>query len=54
MMEGYKVYKLSWSPKNGEATHTRTFGSKEERDSFCARIAYDAKSISMWENNYTR
>lgn len=53
IMKTYTIYSLSWSPKSGEATYTRTFDSKEARDSFRARIAYYAKSISMWESTRT-
>lgn len=52
-MKAYTIYSLSWSPKSGEATYTRTFHSKEARDSFRARVAYDAKSISTWESTHT-
>lgn len=54
MKNTYTVYKLSWSPKSGEATYTRSFDSDEERASFRARIAYDAKSVYMWENIYEK
>ena len=52
-MKTYTICSLSWSPKSGEATYTQTFDSKEARDRFCARVAYDAKSISMWESTHT-
>lgn len=52
-MKAYTIYSLSWSPKNGEATYTRTFASKDARDSFSARIASAANSVSSWENTCT-
>ncbi len=52
-MKTYTIYSLSWSPKNGESTYTRTFDSKEARDSFRARIASAANSVSSWENTYS-
>ena len=52
-MKTYTIYCLSWSPKSGEATYTRMFDSKDARDSFSARIASAANSVSSWENTYT-
>ena len=43
------MYYVSWSPKDGESTFTRCFGSEEERDRFLVLIGAQ-KHVSTWEN----
>ena len=41
------MYKVSWSPWQGEATYTNVFQTEAERDQFISRIK--ARSVQTWE-----
>lgn len=47
-MKTFTAYYVSWSPRIGEATYTRSFDTAEERDKFATWI--DAKSVQTWES----
>ena len=41
-------YYVSWSPKSGEATYSRCFSDKDERDKFANGLY--AKSVHIWDS----
>ena len=43
-------YYVAWSPRSGEATYTRCYTSREERDSMAASIASISKTVNTWDN----
>jgi len=45
----YTAYYMSWSPKSGEATYSRSFSTAAERDKFADSIACIAKSVHKWD-----
>lgn len=50
----YKRFFVSWSPRRGEATYSRSFGSEAERAEFIRVFIPDARSVHTWENEYRR
>ena len=44
----YTAYYMSWSPKSGEATYSRSFDTSAERDRFAASVSSIAKSVHTW------
>ena len=46
------LFYVSWSPASGEATYTRFFYHRSERDTYAAGVAYIAASVHTWESEY--
>jgi len=44
------IYYVAWSPRSGEATYTRCYTSREERDNMAASIASISKTVNTWDN----
>lgn len=44
------IYYVAWSPRGGEATYTRCYTSRGERDNMAASIASISKTVNTWDN----
>ena len=44
------IYYVAWSPRSGEASYTRCYASRDERDNMAASIASISKTVNTWDN----